>query len=113
MRLLRMLSAVVLLWSVRTVTADQSARAFLGRWDVTVKAPDREHPSWLELREEGGQLKAEMVGRWGNARPLPKVSVADGKLTFVSPKEEEERKQDMFFEGTLQGELLSGTVNGP
>lgn len=113
MRLLRMLSAVVLLWSVSTVAADQSARAFLGRWDVTLKAPDREYPSWLELREEGDQLKAEMVGRWGNTRPLPRVSIADGKLTFVSPKEEEGAKEDMVFEGTLKGDQLSGTVNGP
>lgn len=90
-----------------------SASAFLGRWDLTLKAPDREWPSWLELREEGGQLKAEMVGRWGNARPLPKASVADGKVTFVSPKEEEDAKVDMVFDGTLKGNELSGTVNGP
>lgn len=51
----------------------ESINAFLGRWDLTLKAPDREYPSWLELREEEGQLKAQMVSRWGNARPLPKV----------------------------------------
>jgi hypothetical protein len=51
----------------------QSVEAFLGRWDLTLKAPDREYPSWLELRQEGSQLKAQMVSRWGNARPLPKV----------------------------------------
>src|SRR5437016_2211885 len=92
---------------------DKSAGAFLGRWDLTLKAPDREYPSWLELRQEGGQLKAEMVGRWGNARPLPKVEISSGHLTFVSPKEEEDRPEDMVFEGTLAGKMLSGTVNGP
>jgi hypothetical protein len=54
-----------------------------------------------------------MVGRWGNARPLPKASVANGHLTFVSPKEEEDAKADMVFEGTLSGNQLSGTVTGP
>jgi hypothetical protein len=94
--------------------ADASAdKKFLGRWDLTLQAPDREYPSWLELREESGQLKAEMVGRWGNARPLPKVAIAGGKLTFVSPKEEEASNQDLLFEGMFNGELLSGTVNGP
>jgi hypothetical protein len=88
-------------------------RALLGRWDLTLKAPDREYPSWLGLREEGGQLKAQMVGRWGNARPLPEVDLSNGRLTFTSPKAEEDSKQDMVFEGTLHGKLLSGTVTGP
>src|SRR5258708_27302739 len=69
----------------------QSVEPFLGRWDLTLVAPDREYPSWLELRQEGGQLKAQMVSRWGNARPLPKVELSNGRLTFVSPKEEEYR----------------------
>jgi hypothetical protein len=92
---------------------DQSVQDFLGRWDLTLKARDREYPSWLELREENGQLKAEMVGRWGNARPLPKVEVFDGHIKFVSPKEEENSQVDMVFEGTLTGKILTGTTNGP
>lgn len=93
--------------------AAEPVEAFLGRWDLTLKAPDREYPSWLELRREHGQLRAEMVGRWGNARPLPKVELSDGHLKFVSPKEEEDRPDDMVFEGTLVGTTLSGTTTGP
>jgi hypothetical protein len=90
-----------------------SVDAFLGRWDLTLKAPDREYPSWLELRMEGGQLKATLVSRWGHARPLPKAELSNGHLTFVSPKEEEDRPEDMVFEGTLVGKTLTGTTNGP
>jgi Domain of Unknown Function (DUF1080) len=90
-----------------------SVAAFLGRWDLTLKAPDREYPSWLELSQDNGQLKAQMVGRWGNARPLPRVEIANGHLKFVSPKEEEGRKDDMVFEATLSGDHLSGTTTGP
>src|SRR5258707_6345222 len=85
-----------------------SVEAFLGRWDLTLKAPDREYPSWLELRQDGAQLKAEMVGRWGNARPLPKVELSNGRLTFVSPKEEERRPDEIIFEGTILGPTPSG-----
>lgn len=92
---------------------DDSVTAFLGRWDLTLKAPDREYPSWLELSQEKGQLKAQMVGRWGNARPLPKVEIANGRLRFVSPKEEEGRQDDMAFEATWSGKSLSGTTTGP
>ena len=91
----------------------QTVEAFVGRWDLTLKAPDREYPSWLELRQENGQLKAIFVSRWGNARPLPVAEVTNGHLKFVSPKEEEERKDDMVFEGTLSGNRLTGTTTGP
>jgi hypothetical protein len=92
---------------------DDSAAAFLGRWDLTLKTPDHEYPSWLELSEENGQLKAQMVGRWGNARLLPKAELSNGHLSFISPKEEEELPQDMVFAGTLTEGTLSGTVSGP
>jgi len=92
---------------------DAAAKAFLGRWDLTLKAADREYPSWLELNQENGRLSAQFVGRWGNARPLPRAELSNGRLTFVSPKEEEGAQADSVFEGTLSGNNLSGTVNGP
>ncbi|QNI34726.1 DUF1080 domain-containing protein [Alloacidobacterium dinghuense] len=94
-------------------SSSSSAGPFLGRWDLTLKSPDRDYPSWLEIRQEDGQLKAQMVGRWGNARPLPKVEVSDGQLTFVSPKDEEGSKTDLVFQARLTGKTLTGTVNGP
>ena len=87
-------------------------KAFLGRWDLTLKAPDKEYPSWLEITQDGGQFKARMVSRWGHARALPKLELADHRITFVSPKEEEERKDDMVFEGKLVGNKLVGTTTG-
>lgn len=95
-------------------SSDAAAKPFLGRWDLTLKAPDREYPSWLEVKFEDDQVKAEMVGRWGNARPLPRAEIRDGKLTFASPKEEEAGKEDMVFEGKIEdNNHLIGTVNGP
>src|SRR5258708_13022134 len=79
------------------------AKAFLGRWDLTLKAPDRQYPSWLEISEKDGALVAQMVGRWGNARPLPKVELSEGRLTFVSPKKEVVSNLDMAFERKLSG----------
>ena len=89
-----------------------SDQAFLGRWDLTLKTPEKEAPSWLEITEEGGQFHARMVSRWGHARPLPKVEISNGHIMFVSPKEEEERKDDMVFEGDLKGDRLVGKTTG-
>jgi Domain of Unknown Function (DUF1080) len=94
--------------------ADADARsAYVGRWDLTLKAPDHEYPSWLELTNEAGSLHATFVSRSGNARPLPKCELTNGTLTFVSPKEEEERKDDMVFTGKLVGDQLQGSTTGP
>jgi hypothetical protein len=90
-----------------------AVEAFLGRWDLTVQTPQRDYPSWIEIRQENGQLAAQMVGREGSARPLPKVEIQDDQLTFVSPKQAEHRAGDMVFEGKLIGGVLSGTTTGP
>jgi hypothetical protein len=100
-------------YSQKSKSSD-SIEPFLGRWDVTLKTPDREYPTWLELTQQDGQLKARMVSRWGHARMLPKVELKNGHLRFVSPKEEEDRKDtDMVFEGELSGSTLVGTTSGP
>ena len=106
--------SVTLAYAEKTASSDANAslQSFLGRWDLTLKAPDREYPSWIEIHQEDGQLKAQMVSRWGHARPLPRVEISNGKITFVSPKEEEDRKDDMVFEGKLTGDTLSGTTTG-
>jgi hypothetical protein len=116
MRQHRFLFAVAILLIVGISSAyasSENAKAYMGRWDLTLNAGGKEYPSWLELSMDGGQLKAQMVGRWGNARQLPTADLKDGKLTFVSPKEEEGAKEDLKFEGKLSGKSLSGTVNGP
>lgn len=85
---------------------------YLGRWDLTLHAPDRNYPSWLELTDTNGTLHARLVSRWGHARELPQVSLLDGHLRFVSPKDEEERKDDMVFDGQLVGDTLEGVTSG-
>lgn len=111
------LAATLAVMSQISVAAPESGGAdvkpFLGRWDLTLKAPDGEHPSWLEVKSEDGQLKAEFTGRWGNARALPKVEVSGNHITFVSPKDEEASKSDLVFEGELKGRAIVGKVNGP
>src|SRR5262249_41364818 len=91
----------VLMWSsvacggggVRGAPAD--AKPFLGRWDLTLQAPDREYASWLEIGTHESRLTVRMVGRWGHARELPSAEIHNGHIRFVSPKEEEGRATDM------------------
>ncbi|MBZ5666256.1 MAG: DUF1080 domain-containing protein [Acidobacteriia bacterium] len=113
------LAALILLSSMQVYSQQSNssdtgatAQSLLGRWDLTLKTPLRDYPSWLEITQEDGQLKATMVSRWGNARPLPKIEFSHGLITFVSPKKDEDRKDDMVFEGKLVGKTLVGTTTG-
>jgi len=101
------------IYSQQNQTAAAAVKPYEGRWDLTLKSGDREYPSWLEITQTDGKLTAQYVGRWGNARPLPKIDISESGLTFVSPKEEEDSKSDLVFEGKLAGDTLSGTLNGP
>jgi hypothetical protein len=113
-------ATVILIIPLQMYSANQnssapkaSSQSFLGRWDLTIKMPAGQAPSWLEITEDNGSFKARMVSRSGHARPLPKIEIVNRHITFVSPKEEEDRKDDMVFEGRLTGEKLIGTTTGP
>jgi Domain of Unknown Function (DUF1080) len=108
--LMSLLSMVFAARAAPTAAAPESA--YLGRWDLTLHAPGREYPSWLELTDTDGTLRARLTSRWGHPRELPQVSVTDGHLRFVSPKAEEDRKDDMVFEGQLVGDTLEGVTTG-
>ena len=118
------LQPLVIVWTVFIVACipgraaaalpERSLKDYLGRWDLTLQAPDRNYASWLEITERKGKIQARMVGRWGHARMLPSAEFAQGRIRFVSPKEEEGRTDaDMVFEGRLRGYQLIGTTTGP
>jgi hypothetical protein len=86
---------------------------FLGRWDLTVKTPPGELPSWIEVSEEQGQPRILMVGVSDHATPLAKVEFKQGQLEFLSPKGEEGFAADTLFKGELAGGQLVGTTSSP
>ena len=94
--------------------APVDASVYLGRWDLTLKSPEREYASWLEITRHAGGIQARMVGRWGHPRLLPGAELVNGGIRLVSPKEEEGRTDgDMIFEGRLDGNVLLGSTSGP
>mgnify|MGYP006359565831 CR=1 FL=1 len=99
---LRLLAIAALSVAPLQLWAATPAQAYLGRWDVTLQTPERAYSSWLDVREEQGRVRVRMVGRWGHARWLPQASIVDGRLSFVSPKEDEGRSDgDMVFDAVV------------
>ncbi len=90
-----------------------SIKPFLGRWDLSLKAPNGELPSWIEVTEEQGRLKVVMVGLTDHATELKKVDLKGGEIEFLSPKGEEGFSDDTLFKGRLVGGQLVGTTSSP
>jgi len=92
--------------------APASIRPFLGRWDLTINAPQGELPSWIDVSDDQNRLKIVMVGVSDHATQLNKVDFKDGEISFLSPKGEEGFNQDTLFKGKLAGGQLAGTATG-
>jgi Domain of Unknown Function (DUF1080) len=89
-----------------------SMRPYLGRWDLTVKTPTQERPSWIEFSEQDGRVKGLMVGFWGHATPTGTVQFKDREIEFTTPTDEG-FDDGTLFKGKLAGGRLEGTATSP
>jgi 3-keto-disaccharide hydrolase len=82
--------------------------SYRGRWDLVVEGTQGNYPSWLEVRQSGySTLVGSFVGRFGSARPISRVDDG-GHIHFTVPPQWEGRKNDLEFEGILDGEVIHG-----
>jgi hypothetical protein len=85
--------------------------AIQGRWDITIDVNGKMTPSWLEVKHSGlKMLVGRFVGPGGSARPISRVNIEDGKMSFSIPPQWEPEPNDLKVEGTLQGDNLTGTM---
>src|SRR5688500_18490576 len=69
--------AAVLPWAA----AAQDAKAFLGRWDMTVTpATGNPYPQWMELVEKDGKITGRVQPRGGGWRPILGATTEGGKM---------------------------------
>src|SRR6266498_3564762 len=91
----------VLLFAAPALAQD---KAFLGKWDITATAPDGKRIYWLEVKNDGGQLKGWFLNRWGSVFPLPSVAIQNGELQFTIPN------PNQTFTAKVEGGKLVGKV---
>ena len=109
-RFVTMLFGLMLFLPAPVLRAQTSLQPFLGRWDLSLKTPAKELPSWIEVSDVEGKLQIVMVGVTDHATRLARVQLHGGEIEFVSPKGEEGFAQDMTFKGKVVGGQLVGTV---
>jgi hypothetical protein len=85
--------------------------AIQGRWDITIDVNGKMTPSWLEVKHSGlKMLVGRFVGPGGSARPISRINIENGKMSFSIPPQWEPEPNDLKVEGTLHGDSLSGTM---
>ena len=94
--------------------AQDNAKAFLGKWDLTMRTSSgRQQPSWLGVSEDHGQLKVELVGPVGDMEVVQKAHISNGDLEFLSvPDPDEGRNTETQFHARISGGHLVGTAKG-
>jgi len=95
----------------RPFAADQR---LLGRWDISIRTPDGEKPSWLEIEHSGRDaLVGRFVGVVGSARPISIIAANGDSLSFSIPHQWEDGNGDLTVRGRLQGSGLAGVMTFP
>jgi len=104
MRILPLLAAVLLAGSA--LPAQTQANPFLGAWNINGTGQDAALICWLELKEEGGQLRGMFLNRVGNPAPLGIVRVEGNELFFRSGTAE--RPNGPEYRATIENGKLVG-----
>lgn len=99
-----------LAFGTTNLSAQDSVRPFLGRWDLTLSNSSGKLPSWIDVSEANGQLKLVFVGVTDHATWMKQAEVNGGELTWVSPKNEEGFPVDTTYSMKRAGDRLVGTV---
>jgi Domain of Unknown Function (DUF1080) len=99
--------------SFLAVSAALFARAqnqgFLGRWNLTGTGSDANRVYWLEVTEQGGQLKGMFLNRSSSPLALASVKVENGTLILQLPPGRD-NKPGAEFRAKLEGGKLIGTT---
>src|ERR1044071_6163532 len=77
----RLLVGAILATVLANIGYPQSAKPFLGRWDLTLTSPrGGSWPQWMEIVEKEGKLEGRIQPRGGAVRPIAAAKVDAGHL---------------------------------
>lgn len=92
--------------------ASAAIKPFLGRWDLTIKTPTAELPSWIDVSAVQGRPKVLMVGFGGSATAAAKAQVENGTIEFSMPQHPVDYGGGTQFTGKLVKGQFVGTTRG-
>jgi len=82
----------------------------VGNWEIKFKMGDREITTTLAVKAgKEGEMTAEWQSQWGE-HEITDLQYERGKLTFKRKSKFQDRQLDSTFEGTIQGDTLTGVI---
>jgi len=97
-----------------TKPSESDSAAIIGRWDITIDMDGKPAPSWLEIYKSGFRmLVGRFVGTGGSARPISRIHLVDGKMSFSIPPQWENEPNDLMVEGVFKNNMLKGIMTFP
>lgn len=112
MRVLKLVTAAMVLAAAAALPSFADQKAFLGRWNLTGTGANANRVYWLEVKEDGGKLTAMFLNRSGSPLPVPTVTVAGDELSFQVPVNNPNNPNARGPEvrAKVQGDKLTGSV---
>ena len=104
MRRIPLLAAVILASVV--LSGQTQPNPFLGVWNINGTGQDAAMIWWLEVKDEGGQLRGMFLNRVGNPAPLGIVRVEGDELVFRAGSAE--RPSGPEYRAKIEGGKLVG-----
>jgi Domain of Unknown Function (DUF1080) len=106
---------VLLLSVFSSLYAQTGKQPIIGHWDLTVDMGNNQSvPSWLEVKLSGFKtFVGYFVADAGSARPISRISVEGQKVSFNIPPQWEAGTNDLYFDGTLNNDKISGNITTP
>lgn len=82
----------------------------VGRWQLNYKVGDRDITSTLVVTPtKEGELQAKWESQWGQ-NEITDFTVERRNISFQRKSQMQDRQWESTFEGTLQGDTLTGTI---
>jgi hypothetical protein len=112
---------IVVLALASVAAAQDSARQFAGRWDLTVTRNDAVFPSWMEVTETDGKVEVRVQEREGSVHPVGAEMAEHGRLIVIAApaaaakpasgnKAASPARPARIWEFTSEGGALNGTI---
>jgi 3-keto-disaccharide hydrolase len=99
---------LLLATALATCAFPQSAKPFLGRWDLTLTSPRGAWPQWMEIVEKDGKLDGRIQPRGGAVRPIVSAKL-DGSHLLITVSTATQRAPEVNWDLTSEGGKISGT----
>jgi hypothetical protein len=98
-------------FALYSIAAPQSgAKAFIGRWDITVSDGKETYPDWMEVTPTDGEVLIRVQPRSGSVHHVDILGIDSGHLKLsLSPAAKDHPA--VTWDVTVQGDKLTGVEN--